>query len=339
VYSVTPYYHSSALLMSVGGAIAGGARFAMASGTDADTFWAEVRRYGATHVSYTWTSPRTIVFAPPNPGELHHPIRMFLGSGMPTNLWRRLVDRFPGSRVLEFYASAEGAAILANLTGNPIGSLGRPLPGTPEVRVAAFDQESRALEVGPGGLVRECEPGEVGLLLARVDPTDPLAGTTLRGVFEPEDAWQSTGDLFRRDEYGDLWLVDQVAALIRTRHGMVAPAVARRAVEAIPAVDLSLAYGVPDEPAVRAGNDDVQVLVVTVTVVPDAELTASELDRAYDAVPPAHRPDYVQVVPSIPTTTWCRPLWRPLRDAGIPRPTKTTAIWRLGADRQHYRPL
>jgi putative long chain acyl-CoA synthase len=339
VYSLTPYYHSSTLLMSVGGAVAGGARFAVAAGTDPDTFWAEVRRYGATHVSYTWTSLRGVVFAPPHPSERHHPIRLFLGSGMPSNLWRRVVERFPEVRVLEFYASAEGAAILANLAGNPIGSLGRPLPGTPDVRVAAFDLDSLGLELGPNGLVRECEPGEVGLLLARLDPNDPLVGAPLRGVFEPDDAWQSTGDLFRRDEYGDLWLVDQVAALVHTRHGTVSPAVARRAVEAVPAVDLTIAYGVPDGSGSADSTDAGQVLVVAVTLVPGAELTASELDRACDALPPAQRPDYVCVVPSIPVTTWCRPMWRPLRDAGLPTPSDTTVVWRLDTDRQHYHRL
>ena len=91
VYSVTPLHHSSALLMSIGGAVAGGARFAIALADDTDTFWEEVRRYGATHVSYTWTSLRTVVDAPRHPNEQYHPIRMFIGSGMPRNLWKRAV--------------------------------------------------------------------------------------------------------------------------------------------------------------------------------------------------------------------------------------------------------
>jgi putative long chain acyl-CoA synthase len=291
VYSVTPHHHSSALLMSVGGAVAGGARFAMASGTDPATFWAEVRRYGATHVSYTWASLREVTLAGEDPSERYHPIRMFMGSGMPANLWRRVVARFPTTQVLEFYASAEGHTILANLTGTPVGSLGSPLPGTAEVRIAAFDQVNRGLELGPDGLARECAPGEVGLLVARVSPDDPTAGTPLRGLFEPDDAWQSTDDLFRRDENGQLWLVESVAGLIDTAGGVVAPAVARRAVEAIPAVDLSVAYGVP----VEAGP---QALVVALTLRPGTELTGSELARACDRLPAAQRPDYVQVDPA-----------------------------------------
>ena len=55
VYSVNPIHHPSGLLMSLGGAVASGARFSMASRFDPDTFWNEARRYGVTVVSYTWT--------------------------------------------------------------------------------------------------------------------------------------------------------------------------------------------------------------------------------------------------------------------------------------------
>ena len=231
VYSTTPIHHSSALLMSVGGAVAAGARFAMATADDPETFWKEVRRYGATHVSYTWTSLHAITVGPPNRNEQHHPIRMFMGSGLPRNLWRRVAERFPDVRVLEFYASAEGEAILANLSGTPIGSMGRPLPGTAEVKVAAFENGSLAL--GAGGLGRECATDEVGLLLARVTPGESMAGSPLRSVFTPGDAWRSSGDLFLRDEHGELWLVDPVSALIPTAGGPVMPAGARMALGTI----------------------------------------------------------------------------------------------------------
>jgi putative long chain acyl-CoA synthase len=315
--------------MTVGGAVAGGARFAMAGGTDPATFWSEVRRYGATHVSYTWTSLREITSAPPDLNEQHHPIRMFMGSGMPANLWRRVVGRFPTSRVLEFYASAEGQAILANISGSPIGSLGAPLPGTPEVRIASFDQQTRRLDVGPDGLARDCATGEVGLLLERVGSAEAGVVPLLRGVFESGDAWQSTGDLFRRDDQGQLWLFDSVAALVDTEHGVVAPGVARRQIEAIPGVDLSVAYGVPDGKA--------EVLVVAVTLRSGAELTAEDLARVCGPLPASNRPAYVQVVPSIPLTTWSRPIWRELREAGVPKPAKSRVVWQLDADRTGFK--
>ncbi|MGI8761605.1 MAG: AMP-binding protein [Jatrophihabitantaceae bacterium] len=329
VYSVTPIHHSSALLMSVGGAVAGGARFAMAVADDPDTFWEEVRRYGATHVSYTWTSLRAVTDAPPNPNEQHHPIRMFLGSGMPRNLWRRVAERFPTSRVLEFYASAEGEAILANLTGQRPGSMGRPIPGTAEVRVAAFDLITRKLVLAENGLGRECAVDEVGLLLARVDPSQPMPGVLLRGVFAPGDIWRSTGDLFLRDEQGDLWLAGAVAELVRTADGVALPSGARFCLGTIPSVDVLVAYGVPD--------GDAEVLVGAVSLRAGAELSAAELDRAFERLPAAQRPDFVQVVGAIPVTTWHRPLWRPLQAEGIPEPGPDRQVWRLDSGRSHYR--
>ncbi|MEO8888538.1 MAG: AMP-binding protein, partial [Jatrophihabitantaceae bacterium] len=331
VYSVTPIHHSSALLMSVGGAVASGARFAMATAPDPDTFWAEVRRYGATHVSYTWTSLHDVTLGPPNPAELHHPVKMFMGSGMPRSLWKRAAERFPGVRILEFYASAEGEAILANLTGQKPGSMGRPLPGTAEVRVAAFELAERALELDVSGLGRECAVDEVGLLLARVNPELPMGESALRGVFAPGDAWRSTGDLFLRDEQGELWRAGAIADLVDTAAGPVLPVGARFCLGTIPAVDLIVAYGV--------AQDGAQVLVVAVSLRPGTELAAADLDHAFDRLPRSGRPAYVQVVPSIPVTTWHRPQWHALQAKGVPKPGRGRQVWRLGDDHAHYERL
>jgi putative long chain acyl-CoA synthase len=328
---VTPIHHSSALLMSVGGAVAGGARFAMAADDDPDTFWDEVRRYGATHVSYTWTSLRPIVNAPPHPNEQHHPIRMFMGSGMPRNLWRRVADRFPTAKVLEFYASAEGEVILANLSGRVAGSMGKPLPGSAEVRVAACDLGTGELTRAADGLAHECAVDEVGLLLARVNPADTTSGTPLRGVFEPGDAWRSTGDLFLRDDQGDHWLAGSVAEVVETAQGPVLPAGTRFCLGTLPGSDLVVAYGVRD------GDED--VLVGALTVLPDADLSAAALDKVLDRLPPAQRPRYVQVVPSIPLTTWHRPIWRDLQAKGVPKPGRGRRVWQLSADGTHYEEL
>jgi putative long chain acyl-CoA synthase len=303
----------------------------MTTAEDPDTFWNEVRRYGATHVSYTWTSLHDVTLGAPNPAEQHHPIKMFMGSGMPRSLWRRAAERFPDVRILEFYASAEGEAILANLTGQKPGSMGRPLPGTAEVRVAAFDLANRVLELSESGVGRECEVDEVGLLLARVNPALPMGSAVLRGVFEPGDAWRSTGDLFLRDEQGDLWLAGPITDIVDTAARPVLPAAARFCLGTIPAVDLIVAYGVP--------KDDAQVLVAAVSLRPDTELTAADLDNAFDRLPRTGRPAYVQVVPSIPVTTWHRPQWRPLQAKGIPKPGRGRQVWRLGDDRAHYEKL
>jgi putative long chain acyl-CoA synthase len=239
-----------------------------------------------------------------------------------------VAERFPTTKVLEFYASVGGETILANVKGTPIGSMGRPLPGTAEVRVAGFALRSRSLQRGADGLGRECDTDEVGLLLSRVGES---TGTdVLRGVFEPGDAWRSTGDLFLADEHRDLWLVDPVSAIIDTARGPVLPAAARMALGSIPAVDLYVAYPVRD--------GDADVLVAAVTLCPDAELSAGELDRAFERVPRSHRPAYVQVVRSIPVTTWHRPVWQTMQKAGVPEPNRQRRVWGLDPD-GHYQEL
>ncbi|WP_375480627.1 AMP-binding protein [uncultured Jatrophihabitans sp.] len=331
IYSTTPMYHSSALLMSIGGAVASGARFAMASGEDPETFWDEVRRYGATHVSYTWASLLPVVNAPPSRAEQHHPVRMFMGSGMPRNLWRRVNARFPTVKVLEFYASTEGETILANVTSRSAGSMGKPLPGTAPVKVAAFDLEHRRVALDERGLGRECAVDEVGLLLAKVDPRESMAGVPMRGVFEAGDAWRSTGDLFLRDEHGDLWLAGSVGELVDTAAGVVLPSGARFALSTIPAVDLVVAYGVPAQ-----GRGE---LVAAFTVRPGGEVSTAMLDKALGKLPAVQRPAYVQAVPNIPLTTWHRPQWRLLQSRGVPKPTRSRRVWQLDPAGGGYRSL
>ncbi len=333
VYSVTPPYHPSALLTSVGGAIAGGARLAMARRFDATTFWEEVRRYGVTVASYTWTMLRDLVAAEPQSGERHHPVRLFIGSGMPRGLWRRVEQRFAPARVLEFYASTEAGAILVNLRDVKRGAMGRPLPGSSEVRIARYDLEAGGLILGSDGFAQTCDTDEVGILLARVRPADPLSVVPLRAVFAAGDAWVVTGDLFRRDGDGDYWRVDGVGEVIRTQAGPVFTTAIRDALTELPAVDMAVAYGV------AAGPDDHQVAIGAVTLRPGAELAARELGRALEALEPVQRPLIVRVVDEIPVTTWYRPVTLALRREGIPAPGPGVQAWYRDASRTSYRPL
>ncbi|MCW3067258.1 MAG: acyl-CoA ligase/synthetase, partial [Solirubrobacterales bacterium] len=329
VYSVTPLYHPSGLLMSIGGALAGGARIAMARHFDPATFWDEVRRYGVTIGSYTWTLLHDLVEAPPNAGERGHPVRLFIGSGMPRGLWRRVTERFAPVRVLEFWTSTDGDAVLVNLSGAKPGAMGRRLPGSAGVRIAAYDVDEGRLLEGDDGFAIECGVDETGLLLTRVRPELATSATPLRSVFSRGDAWLPGGDLFRRDRDGDHWLVDHVPALVRTADGVVPTLPAAEALGDLPAVDLAVGYGVAAE------AEDVPV--VAVTLRRDAELTAKEVTGALRDLDPAHRPAVVHVVDEIPVTTWYRPLTSPLRAAGLP-PARP-GVFGLDRAKGVYRPL
>lgn len=338
VYGVTPLYHPSGLMMSVGGAVAGGARLAMASRYEPERFWEEVRRYGVTVASYTWTMLRALVDAPPQPGERHHPVRLFVGSGMPRGLWRRVQERFAPARVLEFYASTETGAILVNLRGSKLGAMGRPLPGSPRVRLGAYDPDSDQLVLGHGGFVRECRAGEVGMLLARARQLDSIATTPLRGVFRPDDGWLSTGDLFRRDSDGDHWRLDSARDVVLTARGPAYGGAVRDALEDLPEVDLAVAY------VLRAGRRGTELAVAAVTLRAGRTLDARGVTAALRGLAAGVRPDVVWVAPEIPVTTWWRPLAGPLRERGLPEVSGAGGAgarpaWYLDRGGERYRPL
>ena len=333
LYSVTPIYHPSGLMTSIGGAIVGGSRLAMARQFDPSTFWEEVRRYGVTVASYTWTMLDQVVEAPPEPGERHHPMRLFIGSGMPRGLWRRVERRFRPARVVEFYASTEAGAILVNLRGSKPGAMGRPLPGTAELRIAQYDFDAQGLVLGRDGFARRCGVDEVGMLLARVGPNELLSITPLRSLFSADDAWVATGDLFRRDADGDYWRVDGVGDVIRTADGPVFSTPVRDALGDIDAVDLALAYGVERE------DGEYAIAVGAVTLRRDASLTARDLNRALSTVSRGERPAVVHVADRIPVTTWFRPRTEKLREAGVPEPGEGVRAWYLDATGETYRPL
>jgi putative long chain acyl-CoA synthase len=327
VYGVTPLYHPSGLLMNIGGALAGGARIAMARRFDPTTFWDEVRRYGVTVGSYTWTLLHDLVEAPPDPAERGHPVRLFIGSGMPRGLWRRVCRRFAPARVLEFWTSTDGDAVLVNLSGAKIGAMGRGLPGSAEVRIARYHVDDGRLLEGENGFAIECEDGETGVLLMRVRPELTPTATPLRGVFSRGDSWMAAGDLFRRDSDGDHWLVEHIPALVSTKDGLVPTLPAAEALGDHEPVDLAVGYGVP-------AQEGVEVPVVAVTLRRGESIDARGIDQALRDV--EHKPAVVHVVDEIPVTTWYRPMTSPMRAAGLP-PAGDRA-WALDA-RGAYRPL
>jgi putative long chain acyl-CoA synthase len=313
VFSVNPIHHPSGLLTSLGGAVASGARFAMAGGFDADTFWDETRRYGVTVVSYSWTMLHDLVEAPPHPGEQQHQIRAFIGSGMPTGLWRRVTERISPAKVVEFYVSSRTDAILVNTGGRKVGCKGTPLPGGPELRIVRIDEATHQIALRTDGSAQRCRPREPGMLLARVEPSRTQAPPALRGLFTPDDAWLSTGDLFYQDEDHDLWLAGSVDSLVTTAHGVVAGSTVEDALAALTAIDLSATYAVP-------GPDQHDLAVTAVTLRPGHRLDETQLSQALGELPPDRRPQVVHVVDRIPVSTWHRPLASALAAHGRPAP-------------------
>jgi putative long chain acyl-CoA synthase len=313
VYCCSPTHHATGIMVCVAGALVSGARLAMATHFEPKVFWEDVRRYGVNVVFYTGTLCRALVNSPDSPAERHHPLRLFAGSGMPKATWERVVERFSPARVVEFFASTEGNAVLVNLTGEKIGSVGRPLPGAADLAVAAWDMEKGDLVQDPSGFARRCRRGDIGLLLAEIDVgRGEVEGRPLRGVFEAGDAWLATGDLVRRDADGDYWLIDRIADVIHGRVGAI-PTIPIEDLLAceLPGADLAAVYGVAS-PKLEA-----EIPVAAITLRPGQSLDPTALRQVVGRLPGPHRPAVVRIVDELPTTAGHRIRKGPLRREGL----------------------
>lgn len=331
VYCLTPLHHPSGLLMTLGGAVAGGARIALTRRFDPEKFAEEVHRYGVTVVSYTWTLLGQVVDSEGLQVARHHPIRLFIGSGMPRGLWNRVTERFAPAQVVEFYASREGEAVMANVSIDKPGAKGRPIPGSAKIKLAAYDPVRDRMVEDERGFVREAVDGDVGLLLARARPGHETTTATLRGVFATGDAWLATNHLFRRDADGDYWMVDNRSSVMRTARGPVFRLPIADALAELDTVDLVAVYGV------KAGSRQLAVAAVTKRATHGAErdLLPVHLDTALSTLPVSQRPDIVHVVDTMPLTAWYRPSTSGLVAAGVPE--AGVNAWYRDAELGQYR--
>jgi len=337
VYCCLPLHHPSGTLVATGSALVSGARLALASQFSPEIFWDEVRRYGVSVVYYAGEMCRRLIDAPPMLGENNNPVRLFAGSGMRSDVWRRLVDRFGPVGVLEMYASTEANIVLTNARGKKLGSVGRPLPGSPDVAVAAWSFGAERSGSAGGGVPdgfaggvgappREIEQDfvrdgagrlvharldEPGMLVARLAGGTDLAyldpRRLLRDAFAPGDLWFVTGDFFRVDAEGDYWFVDRQPQMIATRRGPVASIRIEDALYEAPGVVLCMAGGRRD-PEDGAHERPIAAIQLHAGTPLDREA----LSRAVAGLPEPARPHRIRIVENLALTDGFRPIKREL---------------------------
>lgn len=305
VYCAIPLHHPAGILVSVGAALAGGARLALGSTFSPETFYSEVPRYGATVVFYAGEMTRALLERPPSPADRSLPIRLFAGSGMRKDLWRRMSDRF-GAGIMEFYASTSQNVILANASGRKVGALGQPMPGCAELSVVRCDTTTGKPVRDELGYATRAATEEPGLLVART----PIASTpsnVVRGLFADGDAWFVSHDIVRRDADGDFWFVDALGGFVRVGDRAISTRKIEDALYALEDVRLASAYAVD--------TDDHRVLVASIVV--RGAVDGDRLASALASLDEQERPAYILEVETIPLTDGFRPRKRLLDAAGI----------------------
>jgi fatty-acyl-CoA synthase len=204
-------------------------------------YWRFVEKYGITRLSGVPTTLAVLAKNPPR-GEDLSSLRPYFITGstaMPMAI-RREFERVSGVRVLNSYGMTENTASIAiDPRDGPTkeGSSGIRLPFT-DVRTVIIDDD--------GKIARDCDPGEVGMILVRSPGTTP-------GYLDPahnktgfEEGWLITGDLGRLDEDAYLFVTGRAKdVIIRGGHN-IDPALIEEPLSESVDVLLAAAVGKPD---------------------------------------------------------------------------------------------
>ncbi|MCC6648513.1 MAG: AMP-binding protein [Polyangiaceae bacterium] len=313
-YCSVPLHHPTGVVVSVGAALVGGARLALAERFDPATFTVDVRRAGAQIVFYAGEMLRGLLFERPGRGDHSLPVRLFAGSGARRDLVEKLRARF-GVGVMEFYAGTTHRAILANASGEKPGALGRPLPGSAPTALVRVDRATGEPRRDERGFLSRCPRGEPGLLAVelRDDDLGPGVAGLVEGAFRRSDHWLVTGDVLVEDEDGDHWYVDALAGFIETSDGPVSGRAVEDALYGMSEVEGACVWG-------RRG--DIVAVVASATAP-----TAARLGDAVSALPPHARPRELHVLSELPMSDGFRPR-RALVQARLGDPA---LVWREGA--------
>lgn len=234
IYITLPLYHSSGALLGIGGCVELGATCVLKKKFSASQFWNDCKKYNVTVFQYIGELCRYLCKQPQRDGERDHQVRLAVGNGMSSDVWRQFLDRFGDIKMCEFYGATEGNICFMNHTGK-IGSVGRTnffykLFFAFELIKYDFQKdEPMRNEQGWCHRVREGEPG---LLISRVNTKNPFFGYAgsyrhtksklLCDVFKKGDVYFNTGDLMVQDHENFLYFWDRIGDTFRWKGENVA---------------------------------------------------------------------------------------------------------------------
>jgi fatty-acyl-CoA synthase len=260
MYNCLPMYHSIGGVLVPGAALAGGGSVVIREKFSVSQFWSDVVRWDCTMFQYIGEFCRYLLNAAPSSTDRRHRIRLACGNGLAADVWDGFKERFGIPRVLEFYASTEGAVSLFNAEGRR-GAIGRVPPYLAHrfsPALVRFDVETGEPVRNAEGFCIRCAAGEPGEALGKVTDAPSNIGSRFEGytdkqaserkilhhVFAAGDTWVRTGDLMRKDEKGFFYFVDRAGDTFRWKGENVATSEVAEAICAFPGVKHANVYGV-----------------------------------------------------------------------------------------------
>uniref|UniRef100_A0AAQ5ZTZ8 Very long-chain fatty acid transport protein n=1 Tax=Amphiprion ocellaris TaxID=80972 RepID=A0AAQ5ZTZ8_AMPOC len=231
IYNCLPLYHSAGTIMGVGQCLLFGSTVVIRRKFSASRFWDDCVKHNCTVIQYIGEICRYLLAQPVRPSEAQHRVRVAYGNGLRPSVWEEFVQRFRIQRIGEFYGATECNCSLINTDGK-VGACGfnsRILPNFYPIRLVRVQQDNRELLRDSQGLCIPCPPGEPGMLVGRINHTDPLRRfdgyadkdstnkKIAHNVFKMGDSAYISGDVLVMDEYGYMYFKDRSGDTFRWR--------------------------------------------------------------------------------------------------------------------------
>lgn len=247
VYTALPFFHSSSLFTGWSSALNAGVALATRAKFSASGTLPDLRRYGATMLTYTGKVLNYVLATPEQPDDADNPLRLAIGNEASARDLQQFASRF-GCAVRDSYGSTEGVIVVRRDPAMPAGALGQAEP-TVKVLDPATGQECPPAEHGPNG-----RPTNLDVAVGELVETAPSGG--FEGYYNNEPATQErfrdgaywSGDLAYRDAEGWLFFAGRSNEWLRVDGENFAAAPVEAILSRNPDFRSVAVYAVPDDP-------------------------------------------------------------------------------------------
>jgi fatty-acyl-CoA synthase len=247
VYTSLPFFHTSSLFTGWSAALNTGVPLATRARFSASGTLPDLRRFGATLLTYTGKVLNYILATPEQADDADNPLRLAIGNEASSRDIREFARRF-GCSVRDSYGSTEGVIIIRRAPSMPDGALGHA------------DDTVKVVNPGTG---QECPParfGAGGRPLNLHEAVGEIVQTAMTHGFEGyyknaeatadrlRDGWYWSGDLAYRDTDGWLYFAGRTNEWLRVDGENFAAAPVEAIIARHPDVRSAAVYAVPDDP-------------------------------------------------------------------------------------------
>ncbi|XP_036166240.1 long-chain fatty acid transport protein 6 isoform X1 [Myotis myotis] len=287
IYITLPLYHSSGAILGIGGCIELGATCVLKKKFSASQFWNDCKKYNVTVFQYIGEICRYLCKQPKREGERDHQVRLAVGNGVRSDVWREFLDRFGNVKMCELYGATEGNICFMNHTGK-IGAVGRTnffykLFFTFDLIKYDFQKDEPIRN--EQGWCSHVKKGEPGLLISRVNEKNPFFGYVgnkkhtekklLRDVFKKGDVYFNTGDLMVQDHENFLYFYDRIGDTFRWKGENIATTEVADIIGMLDFIQESNVYGV------AVPDCEGKIGMASITLKPNKSL---DLEKVYEQV-------------------------------------------------------